>query len=57
MLEYLHAIDQNLRDRGGRLIIRCGDRVEILPQLVRDILCAMQSGESYSALDDRSFSL
>jgi len=57
MLEYLHAIDQNLRDRGGRLIIRCGDRVEILPQLVRDILCAMQCGESYSALDDRSFSL
>ncbi len=36
MLECLHALDQNLRDRGGRLIIRYGDPVEILPQLVRD---------------------
>jgi deoxyribodipyrimidine photo-lyase len=36
MLECLHALDQDLRDRGGRLIIRSGDPVEILPQLVRE---------------------
>ncbi|QKD82269.1 deoxyribodipyrimidine photo-lyase [Thermoleptolyngbya sichuanensis A183] len=36
MLECLHALDQDLRDRGGRLILRSGDPVEILPQLVRE---------------------
>ncbi|MFQ3626633.1 MAG: deoxyribodipyrimidine photo-lyase [Cyanobacteriota bacterium] len=36
MLQCLHALDQDLRDRGGRLIIRSGDPVEILPQLVRE---------------------
>jgi len=36
MLECLHALDQDLRDRSGRLIIRSGDPVEILPQLVRE---------------------
>lgn len=36
MLECLHALDQDLRDRGGRLIIRYGDPAEVLPQLVRE---------------------
>jgi deoxyribodipyrimidine photo-lyase len=35
LLECLHALDQDLRDRGGRLILRSGDPVEVLPQLVR----------------------
>jgi deoxyribodipyrimidine photo-lyase len=36
MLECLASLDQDLRSRGGRLIIRCGDPVDVLPQLVRD---------------------
>ncbi|MBW4654876.1 MAG: deoxyribodipyrimidine photo-lyase [Kaiparowitsia implicata GSE-PSE-MK54-09C] len=36
MLECLQALDQDLRDRSGQLIIRYGDPVEVLPQLVRD---------------------
>lgn len=36
MLECLKALDQEMRDRGGRLIVRFGDPVEVLPQLVRD---------------------
>lgn len=36
MLECLKALDQAMRDRGGRLIVRCGDPTEVLPQLVRD---------------------
>jgi deoxyribodipyrimidine photo-lyase len=36
MLQCLRSLDQDLRDRGGRLIIRCGDPVEVLPQLIRE---------------------
>jgi len=36
LLEALKALDQELRDRGGRLIIRFGDPVEVLPKLVRE---------------------
>ena len=36
MLACLRSLDQDLRDRGGRLILRCGDPVEVLPQLVRE---------------------
>lgn len=36
MLECLQALDQDLRSRGGRLIIRYGDPVEVLPKLVRE---------------------
>ncbi|MCU0526527.1 MAG: deoxyribodipyrimidine photo-lyase [Elainella sp. Prado103] len=36
MLECLRSLDQDLRDRGGRLIIRYGDPVELLPDLVRE---------------------
>lgn len=36
MLECLRALDQDLRDRQGRLILRFGDPVQILPQLVRE---------------------
>lgn len=36
MLECLKALDQDLRDRGGRLILRFGDPVTLLPQLVRE---------------------
>jgi deoxyribodipyrimidine photo-lyase len=36
MLECLHALDQDLRSRGGRLIVRFGDPVEVLPNLVRE---------------------
>jgi deoxyribodipyrimidine photo-lyase len=35
MLNCLQALDQDLRDRGGRLILRFGDPVEVLPELVR----------------------
>lgn len=35
MLECLHCLDQELRDRGGRLIVRYGDPVQVLPDLVR----------------------
>ncbi|HEY9659256.1 MAG TPA: deoxyribodipyrimidine photo-lyase [Allocoleopsis sp.] len=36
MLECLAALDQELRDRGGRLILRQGDPVQVLPDLVRE---------------------
>ena len=36
MLDCLHHLDQDLRQRGGRLILRYGDPVEVLPQLVRE---------------------
>ncbi|MBW4470362.1 MAG: DNA photolyase family protein [Stenomitos rutilans HA7619-LM2] len=36
MLECLRSLDQDLRDRGGRLILRSGDPVEVLPQLIRE---------------------
>ncbi|MEO1209193.1 MAG: deoxyribodipyrimidine photo-lyase [Cyanobacteria bacterium J06638_20] len=36
MLNCLRSLDQDLRDRGGRLILRYGDPVEVLPQLVRE---------------------
>ncbi len=36
MLECLRSLDQDLRDRGGRLILRCGDPVELLPALIRE---------------------
>lgn len=34
MLSCLQSLDQDLRDRGGRLILRFGDPVDVLPQLV-----------------------
>ena len=36
MLECLRSLDQDLRDRGGRLILRYGDPVDILPNLLRE---------------------
>jgi deoxyribodipyrimidine photo-lyase len=36
MLECLQSLDQNLRDRGGRLILRSGDPVLVLPQLLQE---------------------
>lgn len=36
MLEALASLDQDLRSHGGRLILRAGDPVEVLPQLVRE---------------------
>ena len=36
LLNALTALDQELRDRGGRLIIRFGDPVEVLPNLIRE---------------------
>jgi len=35
MLESLRALDAELRQRGGRLLIRSGDPAAVLPQLVR----------------------
>ncbi len=35
MLECLRSLDQDLHDRGGRLILRYGDPVQVLPQLIR----------------------
>ena len=35
MLESLAALDKDLRSRGGRLILRYGDPVNVLPELVR----------------------
>jgi deoxyribodipyrimidine photo-lyase len=37
MLDCLRSLDQDLRDRGGRLILRYGDPVEVLPALVREV--------------------
>ncbi|MCU0570532.1 MAG: DNA photolyase family protein [Oculatellaceae cyanobacterium Prado106] len=36
MLECLQSLDAEMRERGGRLILRSGDPVEILPQLIRE---------------------
>lgn len=36
MLESLRSLDADLRERGGRLILRSGDPVEVLPQLIRE---------------------
>ncbi|MBD2462151.1 deoxyribodipyrimidine photo-lyase [Oscillatoria sp. FACHB-1407] len=36
MLECLHSLDRDLRQHGGRLIIRYGDPAEVLPQLVQE---------------------
>ncbi|MBW4580160.1 MAG: DNA photolyase family protein [Tildeniella nuda ZEHNDER 1965/U140] len=36
MLECLRSLDQDLRDRGGRLLLRSGDPVNVLPQLIRE---------------------
>jgi deoxyribodipyrimidine photo-lyase len=37
MLDCLRSLGQDLRDRGGRLILRVGDPVEVLPALVREV--------------------
>ncbi|XQQ07004.1 MAG: deoxyribodipyrimidine photo-lyase [Leptolyngbya sp. IPPAS B-1204] len=47
MLECLHCLDQDLRERRGRLIIRFGDPVEVLPQLIR----ATQADGIYAYID------
>jgi deoxyribodipyrimidine photo-lyase len=36
MLDCLHHLDREMRERGGRLILRYGDPVEVLPQLIRE---------------------
>ncbi|MGA7936239.1 MAG: deoxyribodipyrimidine photo-lyase [Kovacikia sp.] len=36
MLSCLQSLDRDLRDRGGRLILRFGDPVEVLPALIRE---------------------
>ncbi|MEO1620854.1 MAG: FAD-binding domain-containing protein [Cyanobacteria bacterium J06632_3] len=36
MLSCLAALDRDLHKRGGRLILRAGDPVEVLPQLVKE---------------------
>jgi deoxyribodipyrimidine photo-lyase len=36
MLDCLRSLDQELQHRGGRLILRSGDPVEILPQLIHE---------------------
>lgn len=36
LLEALKGLDQELRDRGGRLILRSGDPVDVLPNLIRE---------------------
>ncbi len=36
MLECLQSLDQDLRGRGGRLILRSGDPVEVLPRLIQE---------------------
>jgi deoxyribodipyrimidine photo-lyase len=47
MLASLQALDQDLRDRGGRLILRFGDPVQVLPELVR----ATEADGIYAYLD------
>jgi deoxyribodipyrimidine photo-lyase len=47
LLAALAALDQELRDRGGRLIIRFGDPVEVLPALIRET----QADGIYAYLD------
>ncbi|MBD2020829.1 deoxyribodipyrimidine photo-lyase [Leptolyngbya sp. FACHB-36] len=36
MLECLRSLDADLRERGGRLILRSGNPVDVLPQLIRE---------------------
>ncbi|MDX2229222.1 MAG: FAD-binding domain-containing protein [Leptolyngbyaceae cyanobacterium bins.349] len=47
LLQALHGLDQELRDRGGRLIVRFGDPVDVLPQLIRET----QADGIYAHLD------
>lgn len=47
MLHCLRSLDQELRDRGGRLILRFGNPVEILPNLIRET----QSDGIYAYID------
>lgn len=47
MLSCLADLDRELRDRGGRLILRSGDPVAILPQLIRET----QADGIYAYLD------
>ena len=47
MLDCLRSLDQELRQRGGRLILRSGDPVEVLPQLVQET----QADGIYAYLD------
>jgi deoxyribodipyrimidine photo-lyase len=47
MLGCLHHLDQEMQERGGRLILRYGDPVEVLPQLVRET----QADGIYSYID------
>lgn len=36
LLESLRSLDQDLQQRGGRLIVRSGDPVQVLPELIRE---------------------
>ena len=47
MLSCLDSLDRDLRSRGGRLILRSGDPVDILPALVK----ATQADGIYSYID------
>jgi len=47
MLASLNSLDQELRQRGGRLILRFGDPIEVLPQLIRET----QADGIYASLD------
>lgn len=47
MLSCLAALDQELRERGGRLILRFGDPVDVLPKLIRET----QADGIYAYLD------
>jgi deoxyribodipyrimidine photo-lyase len=47
MLDCLYHLDQEMRERGGRLILRYGDPVEVLPQLIRET----QADGIYSYID------
>jgi deoxyribodipyrimidine photo-lyase len=57
MLDCLRALDEELRDRGGRLILRFGDPVELLPDLIREtgadgIYAYMDSERIYGRVRD-----
>lgn len=47
MLDCLAALDRDLRSLGGRLILRAGDPVQVLPQLIK----ATQADGIYSYID------
>ncbi len=47
MIDALHSLDQDLRNCGGRLIIRSGDPAEVLPKLVEET----QSEGIYAHID------